>query len=59
MVRHGKESLTFTYDLATVRQALRSTKAHRNGPDKADNRQLTAQRPGLFQYNSQISYFRP
>ena len=42
MVPHGKESPTFTYDLATERQALRSTKAHRNVPDKADNRLLAA-----------------
>ncbi|MCU7844885.1 MAG: endonuclease/exonuclease/phosphatase family protein [Candidatus Thiodiazotropha sp. (ex Monitilora ramsayi)] len=42
MVPHEKEHPPFTYDLATERQALLATKAHRGVPDKASNRLLAA-----------------
>lgn len=42
MVPHGQENPVFAYNLSTERQALLSTKAHRNIPDKSTGTMLTA-----------------
>ena len=42
MVPHDKETPTFTYDLATERDALRATKRHRKIPAKTASKVLTA-----------------
>ncbi len=42
MVPHGKENPPFNYDLATEKQALLTSKAHRNIPAKSQNTLLTA-----------------